>query len=92
MTTGTADKPRRLENTVRFSVGQRVRSKYDGIEVTVTELTERGFKWKLDAPRSIHPFLGAFQDGECYDSQYYEPVESNALLERRANENAKENT
>jgi len=60
---------------MKFEVGQRVRSKYDGLEVTVMELTERGFKWKLDAPRCIHPLLGTYQDGECYDSQHYEAVE-----------------
>ena len=61
-----------------FKVGDRVRWKFGGpiteAVQTVTEITERGFKWKLDEPVCIHPFFGSYQEGECYMPEMYEVV------------------
>lgn len=63
-----------------FKVGDRVRWKYGAsVEqmnngITVTEITENGFKWKLDKPVCIHPLFGSYSEGECLDPTYYELI------------------
>lgn len=47
--------------------GMRLRSTLDGAiqEVTVTELTDRGFTYTCE-PFCIHPLLGTISSGEHY--------------------------
>ncbi len=53
-----------------FKVGDRIRNVYSTELATVTEITEKGFKYKMDHPVCIHPFLGSYQEGECYSNGY----------------------
>jgi len=63
-------------------VGMRLRSTLSSFEpeVTVTELTERGFKYRFDAPRPVNPRLGMIfaEDGHLHfgfnGEAFYEPV------------------
>lgn len=50
-------------------------------EATVTEITERGFKYKLDKPHNFGSRLGYHLEGECYlvgntdlETQYFQKV------------------
>jgi hypothetical protein len=50
-----------------FKVGDRVRSKHSSWpEATVTEITERGFKYRYDKLVVISPRLGSTTGGEAY--------------------------
>jgi hypothetical protein len=73
-------------------VGMRLRATLSGSPgtgrdpwslITVTELKERGFKYRLDAPVVVHPRLGIIfaEDGHehfGYNGEaFYEPVREN---------------
>ena len=57
---------------MKFKVGDRIRHKNIFIPpATVTEITERGFKYKLDSPYVTSPRLGlSFDGGEVYLDVY----------------------
>ncbi len=61
-----------------FRVGDRIRpvQAHGGcyVPATVTELTERGFRYRHDHPICIHPFLGSYQEGECFAPETYELI------------------
>jgi hypothetical protein len=75
--------------TCAFKVGDRVRprAEYAGncapplsiYDATVTEITERGFKYVYDKPVPFHPLVGMFTGGECYVPEHYELVPSPGL-------------
>jgi hypothetical protein len=65
--------------TCSFKVGDRVvwaHGHGDGNVLTVTELTARGFKYKLDRPVCIHPLIGSYDSGEIFDPSYYRLAEA----------------
>lgn len=60
-------------------VGDRLELSNRGEWATVTELIRDGFKYVLDEPICIHPFLGTYDRGEHYgcggevcDAAWYE--------------------
>ncbi len=54
-----------------FKVGDRIKSIFSPIG-TVTELTERGFKYEYDEPWHVHPRLGiTYTGGECYETGFH---------------------
>lgn len=50
-----------------FKPGYRILDTYSNYFATVTEITEKGFKYKLDEPHSLGARFGAYQEGECYE-------------------------
>jgi hypothetical protein len=64
-----------------FKIGDRVRpaQAHGGyyVPATVTELTDLGFKYVMDHPVCIHPFLGSYDRGECYAPETYELIPPN---------------
>ena len=59
-------------------VGDRIKMFGATREITVTELTERGFRYTVDEPYCLAPFLGMHDggehfgvDGEVADDDYY---------------------
>lgn len=71
-----ASEPQRMK-MVDVRVGMRLVSTIAGgpafSPITVTEITKRGFRYKLDAPVCLHPLMGTTEggehfghDGECF--------------------------
>lgn len=56
-----------------FQVGARIRNENNHLETAVvTELTESGFKYKLDEPKIYtRPFWGKAEGGEVFCRHYY---------------------
>ncbi len=50
-----------------FKVTDRIFNNYDGSIATVTELTEKGFKYELDEPKNYGARIGVATGGECYE-------------------------
>jgi hypothetical protein len=66
-----------------FKIGDRVRPKQANggyyVPATVTEITERGFKYVMDHAVCIHPFLGSYDRGECYEPSTYELIPEDSI-------------
>jgi hypothetical protein len=62
-----------IPNDTTFSVGDQVSKTVNRQQISVvTELTEHGFKWKLEGdPICIHPFYGSYSQGECLMPKTY---------------------
>jgi hypothetical protein len=64
------------------AVGMRLRPTYShvGGDITVTEITDRGFKYSYDAPVVVHPRLGIIyakgghEHFGCNGEAFYEPI------------------
>lgn len=62
----------------RFRIGQRVRNtRARHGNAVVTAITERGFAYKLLQPHSYGPRHGWFQEGESFQDEGWELVETN---------------
>lgn len=83
MTDPTAEAAKLLPSRMRMAdvkVGMRLVSTIAGgpafSPITVTEITERGFRYKLDVPVCLHPLMGTTEGGEHFGHDgecYYEP-------------------
>lgn len=56
-----------------FQVGDRIKETHKWYALaTITEITERGFKYKFDEVQNIIPRLGIiWQEGECFEGGFY---------------------
>jgi hypothetical protein len=71
----TTDKSDASSQPTRFSVGSRIKNRHAIYypPATVTEITERGFKYTFDYPQVLSPRLGSIVGGESYDDSQWEP-------------------
>lgn len=54
-------------NNCPFKIGDRIFEIQDGTLATVTEITERGFKYEYDEMKHVIPILNlSYSGGECY--------------------------
>ncbi len=65
-------------------VGMRLKDRFWPHRLaTVTELTERGFKYVLDVPYCIHPLWGTVSGGEHFGSEgesQFDPIAPTGAL------------
>jgi len=68
-----------------FKVGDRIRPKQpDGgyyVPATVTEVKDGWFRYVMDHPVCIHPFLGSYDRGECFAPEIYELIPADSIGE-----------
>lgn len=64
-----------------FKIGDKIFYTHLKIPGVVTEITSRGFKYKLDEPFNLGARLGFFQEGEVYEEgiKYWKILESKEI-------------